>query len=284
VEGPGEFEMYNFRNQGTDSAFTDTIPATRTYRIRNDADNTTSTRGADYQITVRALPYGDEPVDPEDYNGAYVDTTIFKGNFAASMVTPDELGYIMEWVVPFSSLAGQINNRSTRSEYFGIQWPKFIPEDGKVISFDADITDRDETDGASTANRFLRLGDLPSLWRDSKSYTMRGAITLTEEKVGVFNESEVQPDLPSSPLLMQNYPNPFNPSTNIQFVLNQPGKVTLKVYDVLGKEIASLVDGQRNAGVHTVRFDASNNLSSGIYFYRLEAGDLAITRKLMLIK
>jgi len=284
VEGPGEFEMYNFRNAGTDSAFTDTIPATRTYRIRTDVDNVASTRGADYQLTVRALPYGDEPVDPEDYNGAYVDTVIFKGNTAAALRTPDETGYVMEWAIPLSSLAGEINNRSTRFEYAGIQWPRFVPADGKVFSFDADLTDRDETDGPRTANRFLRLGDQPALWRDSKSYSMRGEITLTNEKIGVSTEGAMLSDLPSSPRLEQNYPNPFNPSTNIQFVLPQATKVTLKIYDVLGKEIATLVDGQRNAGAHTVKFSAHSILSSGVYFYRLETGDMTITRKLMLIK
>jgi len=284
VEGPGEFEMYNFRNAGTDSAFTDTIPATRTYRIRTDVDNVASTRGADYQLTVRALPYGDEPVDPEDYNGAYVDTVIFKGNTAAALRTPDETGYVMEWAIPLSSLAGEINNRSTRFEYSGIQWPRFVPADGKVFSFDADLTDRDETDGPRTANRFLRLGDQPALWRDSKSYSMRGEITLTNEKIGVSTEGTMLSELPSSPRLEQNYPNPFNPSTNIQFILPQATKVTLKIYDVLGKEIATLVDGQRNAGAHTVKFNAHSNLSSGVYFYRLETGDMTITRKLMLIK
>jgi hypothetical protein len=285
VEGPGQFEMYNLRNAGTDSAFTDTIPATRTYRIANEYDNTESTRGADYQLTVRALPYGDEPVDPEDYNGAYVDTVLFKGNTAAAVRTPDETGYVMEWKIPFSSLAGQINNRRTRAEYFGLEWPLFIPEDGKVISFDADITDKDDSDGARTPNRFLRLGDKPSLWRDSKSFMMRGEIVLTNEKVGVSTEDdEFASELPDSPQLKQNYPNPFNPSTNIEFSIPKASQVTLKVYNVLGQEVATLLQGRKQAGTHTVRFEAERSLSSGIYLYRLEAGETVITRKLTLIK
>ncbi|WP_020402498.1 T9SS type A sorting domain-containing protein [Gracilimonas tropica] len=285
VEGAGEFEMYNFRNAGTDSAFTDTIPATRTYRIADEYDNVESTRGADYQLTLRALPYGDEPVDPEDYNGAYVDTVIFKGNSAAAVRTPDETGYIMEWKLPFSSLAGQINNRRTRSEYFGLEWPLFVPENGKVISFDADLTDKDEGEGARTANRFLRLGNKPSLWRDSKSFMMRGEIVLTNEKVGVSTEeTEYATDLPKSIQLKQNYPNPFNPSTNIQFTIPQSSQVTLKVYNVLGQEVATLLQERKQAGTYTVRFDASSDLSSGIYLYRLEAAGTILTRKLTLIK
>lgn len=284
VEGAGEFEMYNPRHVGTDSARVDTIEATRTYRIRNDIDNTTSTRGADYQITLRSLPYGDEPVDPEDYNGAYVDTTIYKGNWAAGDRTFDETGYILEWKIPFSSLAGEITSRISRFQFTGIDWPKFIPEDGVVFSFDADITDRDETDGARTANRFLRLGDQPALWRDSKSYSMRGEVTLTNEKVGVSNENEELTALPNSPMLEQNYPNPFNPSTNIQFVLPEASVVSLKVFNILGEEIATLVNGRMGAGAHTIRFEASSSMSSGIYFYQLKAGSTTSTRKLTLIK
>lgn len=284
VEGAGEFEMYNPRHVGTDSARVDTIEATRTYRVRNDIDNTTSTRGADYQITLRSLPYGDEPVDPEDYNGAYVDTTIFKGNLAAGDRTFDETGYIMEWKIPFSSLAGEITSRISRFQFTGIDWPKFVPEDGVVFSFDADITDRDETDGARTANRFLRLGDQPALWRDSKSFSMRGEVTLTNEKVGVSNENEELATLPNSPMLEQNYPNPFNPSTNIQFVLPEASVVSLKVFNILGEEIATLVNGRMGAGAHTIRFEASSSMSSGIYFYQLKAGNTTSTRKLTLIK
>ena len=284
VEGAGEFEMYNPRHVGTDSARVDTIEATRTYRIRNDIDNTSSTRGADYQITLRSLPYGDEPVDPEDYNGAYVDTTIYKGNWAAGDRTFDETGYIMEWKIPFSSLAGEITSRISRFQFTGIDWPKFIPEDGVTFSFDADITDRDETDGARTANRFLRLGDQPALWRDSKSFSMRGEVTLTSEKVGVSNENEELATLPNSPMLEQNYPNPFNPSTNIQFVLPEASVVSLKVFNILGEEIATLVNGRMGAGAHTIRFEASSSMSSGIYFYQLKAGSTTSTRKLTLIK
>lgn len=284
VEGAGQFEMYNFRNVGTDSAQTDTIEATRTYRIKDEVDNITSTRGADYQLSVRALPYGDEPVTPENYNGAYVDTVIFKGNTAAAVRTLDETGYIMEWKIPFSSLAGEINNRSTRFQFAGIQWPKFIPQDGVVFSFDADLTDKDETDGARTANRFLRLGDQPALWRDSKSFSMRGEITLTNEKIGISTEDNGLTDLPGSPLLEQNFPNPFNPSTNIQFILPKATNVSLKIYNILGEEVATLVDGRKSAGAHTVRFSASSGMSSGVYFYQLKAGNVISTRKLTLVK
>ncbi|MCU7493480.1 MAG: YCF48-related protein [Bacteroidota bacterium] len=85
--------------------------------------------------------------------------------------------------------------------------------------------------------------------------------------------------------LRQNYPNPFNPETVINYSLASAENVKLKVYDVLGKEIAVLQEGFKPAGNHSVRFNVLDyNLVSGIYFYRLEAGKFAQTRKMLLVK
>ena len=83
--------------------------------------------------------------------------------------------------------------------------------------------------------------------------------------------------------LEQNYPNPFNPSTTIEFSLPKTGNVTLKVFNVLGKEVASLINGQVESGKHKVNFDASN-LNSGVYFYRIDAGNFIDTKKMILLK
>ncbi|MBO6525181.1 MAG: T9SS type A sorting domain-containing protein [Balneolaceae bacterium] len=101
------------------------------------------------------------------------------------------------------------------------------------------------------------------------------------KKLPVSNE--VPREIPSSAKLYQNYPNPFNPSTTISFKLNKPTEVTLTVFDALGRTISVLVNGRRISGVHEVSFDASN-LSSGIYFYRLETGAFSETKRLTLIK
>lgn len=83
--------------------------------------------------------------------------------------------------------------------------------------------------------------------------------------------------------LSQNYPNPFNPTTNINFAIPQNGFVSLKVYDISGKEVMTLVNKNMNVGSYSVEFNGSY-LSSGVYFYRLESGNFVETKKMMLVK
>jgi hypothetical protein len=90
-------------------------------------------------------------------------------------------------------------------------------------------------------------------------------------------------NLPTSYSLGQNYPNPFNPSTNISYDVPKASHVTLEVYNVLGQRVASLVDQEMEAGNYTVEFDGSS-ISSGIYFYRLNADDFTQTKKMVMVK
>jgi len=83
--------------------------------------------------------------------------------------------------------------------------------------------------------------------------------------------------------LEQNYPNPFNPSTEINYTLEKSGNVTLKIYDSLGSLVATIVDGFMRAGKHSVKFNAKD-LTSGVYFYRIETDNFTSTRKMLLIK
>ena len=89
--------------------------------------------------------------------------------------------------------------------------------------------------------------------------------------------------IPTDYVLNQNYPNPFNPSTTIRFAIPQSEFVSLKVYDVLGNEVANLVNEELAAGSYKVQFDASS-LTSGIYFYQITAGNYSETKKMNLIK
>lgn len=99
-------------------------------------------------------------------------------------------------------------------------------------------------------------------------------ITVIKNKKNVIAEEFV---------LYQNYPNPFNSSTNIEYSIPHPGFVTLKVYDVLGNEVATLVNEEKPAGRYEVKFSA-NILASEIYFYVLRSGDFVQSRKMLLLK
>jgi hypothetical protein len=89
--------------------------------------------------------------------------------------------------------------------------------------------------------------------------------------------------VPSSYSLQQNYPNPFNPATNIRYQIANNSFVVLRVYDILGKEIATLVNDKLSAGTYEVKFDGSN-LPSGIYFYKLETENFKEIKRMMMIK
>jgi len=123
--------------------------------------------------------------------------------------------------------------------------------------------------------------------------------TLTDKRIGIFTVlklnnnatplvgvEEDEDVINNSYTLSQNYPNPFNPSTQIKFSIPKSGFVSLKIYDVLGKEVTNLVSKDLNAGSYSVKFNAEVNqsLASGVYFYRLESGQFSQTKKLMLIK
>lgn len=104
-------------------------------------------------------------------------------------------------------------------------------------------------------------------------------IYLSESVVSIEKENQV----PDNYALLQNYPNPFNPSTNINFKLDESGFTSLKVYDMLGREVSTLVNENLATGSHVVSFDASN-LASGIYMYTLTTKNLSLTKRMTLIK
>jgi len=126
-------------------------------------------------------------------------------------------------------------------------------------------------------------GDPPApfpLWRQQ----LRGCI-LSGNVYGVVSSiNDQEPPLPKGFVLQQNYPNPFNPKTAIQYELPVAAKIELTVYDLLGKQVKTLVNSRQAAGIYQVEFDGSE-LSSGVYLYRLEINHKGVlTRKMVLLK
>jgi hypothetical protein len=98
-------------------------------------------------------------------------------------------------------------------------------------------------------------------------------------------EVEIKIDAPSKNILQQNFPNPFNPETVIRYQLSTESHVLLKVFDVLGREIATLVNEMKPAGIYNSQFSiVHSQLSTGIYFYTLLAGNYSETKKMILTK
>jgi hypothetical protein len=109
--------------------------------------------------------------------------------------------------------------------------------------------------------------------------TAGGHIYKYTDNVSVSNQNQT----PTQFTLKQNYPNPFNPQTTIDFSLAKTGYITLKVYNLLGQAVMTLVDGVETAGDHSVMFNAEN-LPSGTYFYTMKSGDFTATKSLVLVK
>ena len=110
------------------------------------------------------------------------------------------------------------------------------------------------------------------------------AIQELNKMLGVTNIEKDKDEIPITYSLNQNYPNPFNPSTTISYQIPITSHVTIKVFDVLGREIATLVNEYKPAGNHSSIFVLNSSFSSGIYFYQLKAGDFVETKKMMVVK
>jgi hypothetical protein len=119
--------------------------------------------------------------------------------------------------------------------------------------------------------------------RGDDDITVNGYIIEPGGPVGYVTDVESEEALPLAFNLEQNYPNPFNPSTTIQYAISSRQFVTLKVYDILGNEVATLVNEEKSAGNYKVEFKGAS-LSSGIYFYQLSAGKFVETKKMLYLK
>ena len=161
---------------------------------------------------------------------------------------------------------------------------KITEFDWSLPAFDVAFSDLNLSPGASidvaisfspTANQF---------YSDTlEIHSNAGFAYVTLVGQGIIGIEDEFGSVPAEYTLSQNHPNPFNPTTTIKYRLPLSGEVSLIVYNLLGEEVASLVNGTVPAGNHRVSWDASN-VASGIYFYRLQAGDFVQTRKMLLLK
>lgn len=185
--------------------------------------------------------------------------------FTAFTASVNEQNISLNW-----STATETNNR-------GFEVERKTSRDWETLSF---IPGRGTTSQTSTYSFYDDLAE--EYYRGTVSYRLKQL-----DYDGSFAYSDVvniEVDFsPKNYTLEQNYPNPFNPTTTIVYQLSADGMVKLKVFDVLGKEVASLVNEHQTAGKYSFEFDASN-LSSGVYFYRLESNGFSAMKKLILLK
>ena len=179
----------------------------------------------------------------------------------------------LTWSAPNNEVGADITGYAYRYKESGGDFTAYtdIPESGPGEANARSYTVTELTNGLEYVFQVRALnehgGGLPA-----EVVVMLPTVTNTENE-----------ELPAEVTLSPNYPNPFNPETTIRYALPQAGEVRLVVYDLLGHEVAILVEGSKPAGDHTVRFGAGN-LPSGLYVYRLQAQDKTIVRTMILVK
>ncbi len=156
-----------------------------------------------------------------------------------------------------------------------------VGDNGVVVSFDGEQWKIETSNTSAWLNDVHVIVEGKSKGATAYIYAVGTSGTIIKKTMQIVNVDETLPI--KSFYLSQSFPNPFNPTTTINFSLANSEFVTLKVYDVLGKEITTLVNEELNAGQHIKIFNAEN-LSSGVYFYKLQAGKFSETKKMMLIR
>lgn len=145
-------------------------------------------------------------------------------------------------------------------------------------------TDGGENWNSQTSGTFATLSSVHFTDNNTGWAVGSGGTILHTTNGGVsFIEEEEIDEIPTNYILSQNYPNPFNPSTKIRYSVPQSSQVVIKVFDILGREIETLVNEEKLAGEYEIEFNASE-LGSGVYFYKLQAGSFVETKKMILLK
>ncbi|HEX7071641.1 MAG TPA: T9SS type A sorting domain-containing protein, partial [Rhodothermales bacterium] len=223
----------------------------------------------------------------------FMDSTDANGNKVFPSMNIDSttmLSVVPDFIVPATNLDGVRTFMENKwDDNADIDW-SFMPEAGlnQVWPLPENLAYTDATLMSAGMGGFP-LGDLNwfpdqlAAWEAQRDAEW-AEITRRMQGTGGGNTAKEQDGIPEGFALGQNFPNPFNPTTQISFTVPNAGVVSLKVYNTLGQEVATLFQGNSPAGTHTVTFDAAG-LPSGVYLYRLEsAAGVAISRTLTLIK
>lgn len=166
---------------------------------------------------------------------------------------------------------------------------KDFPENEAVIKsalFNLVCLNHNQLNNVSQGNIYL---DVLKTKYPNDELTLQAMLTIGEfdrnyyPKPKLKKEEDVKNELLSSYELLGNYPNPFNPTTTISYIIPEAGRVQIKIFDVLGKEIAVLYDGDKLAGKHTIVWDA-NSVANGIYFYSIVFNNQRLFKKMLLLK
>lgn len=165
----------------------------------------------------------------------------------------------------------------TETNNYGFEIERFIDEDWQRIGFVAG-------NGTTTKPQNYQFSDdLSDIYPKVTTLQYRLKQIDTDGTIEYSQAIAVQLNLPKTPQLLQNYPNPFNPSTKISYSIPNSDFVTLKIYDILGKEIQTLINEFQNNGTYSINFNGTK-LSSGIYLYKLQLGDFVEQKKMLLMQ
>ncbi|MCX7798264.1 MAG: choice-of-anchor A family protein [Melioribacter sp.] len=251
--------------------------------------------GLGYNLVINSLTFHSNTLFAASYGGG-----VFK--YENSTWTKLNVGYDFVWTIASNSsglYAGTYGDGLYRSLDNGNTWSKVTALNAPFIySIAVNLSNKvyvaswtsgvfESVDNGNTWNSIgmggFGVSSIIISKNDNNVYvgTKEGKIYLSKRIAGVTSlESE---EIPTKFELYQNYPNPFNPITTIKFAVPQSGKYSLRVYDILGQEVATLFDGEMNPGTQKVTFNG-NNLSSGVYIYRLIGNNVNITKKMILMK
>jgi hypothetical protein len=182
-------------------------------------------------------------------------------------------GWIVEMKIPIASMNARFNG-------------SFVPADGMILCGKIDVNDNDTESSATTRSLQNHWGDTPGNyqgWQRAEAWAAPFKLTSTP-----LTDVETREPAPITFALDRNYPNPFNPGTMMSYRVARASEVTLKVYDMTGREVRTLVSGKKAAGAYTAQWDGSDGsgrkVASGIYFCRMTADGTTQIRKMTLLK